>query len=184
MYYIMRVSLLEDHGVRREPGRPLSTEFQKGQYIHDEVTEPLSFEVSHRAAYPPPDFLGLIVPIMSRRMLECLRQAGVDNLQSFACRLLNPQSGDVWTDYQAVNIIGSVKCADLEKSLYSDPTGSGEIAVMFDRLVIREQDCRGQLVFRLYESLKTILLHESIAGALTETQPKLTGFDLIEVDGV
>ena len=79
---------------------------------------------------------------------------------------LRHADGVISTDYSAVNIVGVLKCADLSKSDCEDIGGIGMIAVSFRKLVIDESAARGQLLFRLAESVSSIIVHEQIHKTL------------------
>ncbi|MFK8017515.1 MAG: hypothetical protein AB8G17_18980 [Gammaproteobacteria bacterium] len=99
-------------------------------------------------------------------MLKALGKAGVDNLELYPAELTDPTSGDTFSDYKAVNILGLVACADLGKSDWQAPSGSAIIDVDFDSLVIDENKTRGLTLFRLAECVSAIMVHESVVEQL------------------
>ena len=113
-----------------------------------------------------PEILSGPMPIMREDLIEALRDAGVDNLQLFAMAITDPDSGKVYTNYKAVNIVGCIKAADLSKSVYTQHGNGPLIDVDFDKLVINDKKPRGTLMFRLAESVNTIMLHKSVRDHL------------------
>jgi hypothetical protein len=98
----------------------------------------------------------------------------VDNLQLYQARLRGPESQRVFDDFYVVNVVGAVSCADLSKSEYEPPPGRPTISVAFEKLVIDESKTRGALLFRLAESLSTIIVHEGVKRHLDRR-----GFDML-----
>ena len=117
--------------------------------------------------------------IMSGRLLRALEESGVDNLQAFRAVLLGPESGRALDDYYIVIVVGAVSCADLGRSEYDPPPGPPTISVAFERLVIDEARTGGALLFRLAESVSTILVHEKVKLHLESR-----GFDMLTFDEV
>ena len=70
-------------------------------------------------------------------------------------------------DYHAVNILGAIAAADMEMSMVMDE-GSGMYDVLFGSLVIDEEKANGNLLFRLAESISTVVIHESVVEALNQ----------------
>lgn len=70
--------------------------------------------------------------------------------------------------WKAVNILGLVAAADMQKSIATVHDGIPLIDVDFDELVIDEKKTKGIKMFRLAESTNAILVHESLRDALIE----------------
>ena len=100
--------------------------------------------------------------LMSRRLVEALEAAGVDNLQKFETELEDEATGKVSADFWTVNIIGLVECADVEASKTSELGSS----FYFHDLVISPEKAGDLLMFRLAESMINVLVHEKVARAI------------------
>lgn len=100
--------------------------------------------------------------LMSQKLLDTIRAAGVDNVQAFPAVLTDQASGAVRKDYCVVNIIGLVAGADVQKS-ESIPLGGGEV---FTELAVDADKAKGMLMFRLAESLIDVIVHERVAKAI------------------
>jgi hypothetical protein len=117
------------------------------------------------------------IPLFSERLLGAIRGTGVDNLQLFDAELTD-LSGQIHTDYKAVNIIGAVKCADMSKSVYHQPEGYPFIN--FQQLVLDGTRTRGLDLFRLAEHPARILMSERVATAVSAISP--VGIKLLPVE--
>jgi hypothetical protein len=173
MYYQFLTSPLAQYGITDYP-RVEGVSFTVGTPIRQDLAEPLRFPADTTAENPPPDFTEMVIPVMSDRLLSALREAGVDNLQSFEARLENPDTGEVWTGYHAVNIIGTIECADLDQSEYAE-LGGGLLS--FSWLVVDPKRAKGALFFRLAEAPDMIIAHRKVGDYLFDPKrPKWSGF--------
>lgn len=106
------------------------------------------------------------VPLYSDALLLALRSAGVDNLDTYEARILDPDT-DTWhTSYKAVNVIGMVSAADMAQSVATVHDGIPLIDVSFDRLVIDPKKTYGFLMFRLAENNSAVIVHERVKQAV------------------
>lgn len=101
-------------------------------------------------------------------LIAALEAFGVDNLDKYPVSITDPDDGKVYTNYKAVNIIGAVSAADMNKSQYVLSDGIPLVDVAFDELVLKEKEIQDLLMFRLAENLTTILVHESVRDYLLE----------------
>ncbi|WP_185236436.1 imm11 family protein [Teredinibacter franksiae] len=120
------------------------------------------------AEYMPPYIEGCSNYFFRDDLLQTLFACGVDNFDTYPVEISDPDSGKIYTDYKAVNIIGAVAAADMEKSKYLLSDGIPLIDVSFEELVLRKDEIQDLLVFRLAENLMTILVHESVRKALID----------------
>lgn len=127
---------------------------------------------------------GIMLPMFSAGILlfrddliEALHESGVDNLDIYPAELFNPLTGETFTNYKAINIIGVVSAADLSKSKY-EAHGRPMVDVDFDSLEIDPERANGLLMFRLAEAVSGIVVHESVK-AHTE-QKGIAHLDWIE----
>jgi hypothetical protein len=124
---------------------------------------PLELELDEAFGTGLPDFLDGDIPVFSHRLLQRLVSEGVDNLDAYPAVLTDAGRGRRWDGYFAVNVIGAVRCADMDQSHFSDPAGQGVISLGFRRLVLDAGRAGGLLCFRLLESLPTILIEQRLA---------------------
>jgi hypothetical protein len=129
--------------------------------------EPIQLETEEDTENPPRIYAEMYwnpIPLFSRRLVDALRDSGVDNLQTFATRLgttfgTNPPSAE---HYLAVNIVGTVSAADLNKSELNPDVAERTISADFYSLTVDEAKARGFLMFRLLENISAVLVHERV----------------------
>lgn len=112
--------------------------------------------------------------IMTKRLLEALREAGVDNLDAYEATIRHPKTGMVSKDYVAVNVVGLVSAADLAASRVVGGMSGGLLDVDFEGVAIDEKRTGGALMFRLAENSSAILVHEKVKAQLLAN-----GFDML-----
>lgn len=123
------------------------------------VSQPIILPLNPERGRVMPDIFLVDIPLFSDKLLAALSKAGVDNLQLFDAEIHSPE-GKIYKNYKAVNVVGKVACADLEKSEY-DP--ESEVPMMdFDKLVIDKDKARGFLLFRLGEDSLQIIINEKV----------------------
>jgi hypothetical protein len=120
------------------------------------------------------------IPLFSDRLITALRAAGVTNLQSFDAEVRTPE-GEILSNYKAVNIVGAVMCADMNKSQYVRNPGSAFIE--FTHLVLDKNKVRDSDLFRLGERPGRIMLSERIAKAIDAINPVGIALTPIESSG-
>jgi hypothetical protein len=119
------------------------------------------------------------IPLFRDDLLAALQEAGVDNLQMCDVSLTSLE-GRMVPGYHAVNVVGLVAAADLSKSHYTDTTGTGVIAVGFRKLVVDERAAANLLLFRLAESIASIVVHERVKAALDRRPFRYLGWRKLE----
>ena len=143
----------------------------------DPLPVPIRSTLSPRGGPDMPDLFLPGTPHFSERLLRALDAAGVDNVVRYDAELVAPD-GRVFTNYKAVNVVGAVSCADLERSAYLDVL---EPPLMeFTHLVLDEARARDLPLFRLAESTLVILVAERVKRALDDAT--LLGLQLTPVD--
>lgn len=193
MYY----RLLEDFdnfcGVLNDPEIMYEIDFVRGQVIGDEdikrIDNPLVFQVDCTRDRPPMHLDGISIPVMSKELVALFQKHGVDNLQLFPALLKNEKTGDTWTDFYAVNIVGLIACADMDASDHSvigRRPGSDFPLAHFHRLVIDEKKAHGHYLFRLAEEPHVILINDEIDQALCNNKPRggQWGIDVLMLEHV
>lgn len=124
---------------------------------------------------PAADFYCFRIPLMSERMVKVLEQAGVDNLETCPAALIE-RSGKC-RKMLAVNIVGRARAADLGQSEWTcdqDPPAGDAI---FGKLVFSSALPQDFLLFRMAESLSTIVVHDSLKRAIE--QANLSGVEFV-----
>lgn len=100
--------------------------------------------------------------LMSVAFYEALCEAGVDNLDVYDAVIRSEDGSITHEGYKAFNIVGVVQAADLKKTIFNDPPATRLIDASFESLAIDPEKASGLLMFRLAESLKTVIIHERV----------------------
>lgn len=108
------------------------------------------------------EFLDDSIPLFSKSLIEALAEVGIDNLQTYRVKIVERTGKAVEKKYYAVNILGVVSCANMSKSQFTDGGGTGMITMNFRQLVIDEAKTQGLLMFRLAESVSSVIVHEEV----------------------
>lgn len=104
--------------------------------------------------------------IMRADVYEAVRSAGVDNVDVYKA-LVKREDGSVFAEnYLAYNILGALKATDLGKSQFAPENPSRMIDASIEKLTVDESRARGLLMFRLAESIRTIVVHETVKSAV------------------
>jgi hypothetical protein len=104
--------------------------------------------------------------IMTAEFFDALRSAGVDNIDVYDATLESQDGSVRIPGYKAYNIVGVVSATDVGKSEFSPDNPSRQIDASVRSLVLDETKTKGLLLFRLAESVDTILIHNSVKVAL------------------
>jgi hypothetical protein len=113
--------------------------------------------------------------LMTRRLYDALRAAGVDNLDVYRAHVMHEALGTQRDDYVLANLVGVVAAADLAKSNVVHPGLSGNMVDMdFEGVAIDEERAEGLLMFRLAENVSAVVVHRRVRDALLAA-----GFDTL-----
>jgi hypothetical protein len=104
--------------------------------------------------------------IMTAEFFDALRSAGVDNIDVYDATLESQDGSVRIPGYKAYNIVGVVSATDLGKSEFAPDNPSRQIDASVRGLVVDQMKAKGLLLFRLAESVDTILIHNSVKVAL------------------
>lgn len=126
---------------------------------------PQSYEQGPRL---PPYFLEGI-PLFRDDLLEAMQRGGANNLDAYEAIIIDPDNDTRITGYKAVNILGLIAAADINKSQAHINPGGALLDVDFDSLVVDESKTLGALIFRLLESNNAILVHERLVEHLRQS---------------
>jgi hypothetical protein len=167
MFYFARQNLFEELGMIEVVGHTAVT----GQYqwisgiAFNQPVPRETLELDPAYGTNMPDLFDTTIPLFSQRLLQCLRSAGIDNIDAYPMLLRRKDTGELIEDYQAVNVIGCVDAVDLGASVYrrrfGKPYFTGPVAVDPAR-------CKGFEVFRLLHGPGFIVVNERIAAVLRQ----------------
>lgn len=149
--------------------------WRKGSLIPktEVIPAPIRFTLKPQSAWASdhgphmPSFLEAAAPLFRDDLIAALLECGVDNLETYAVAIADPDNGNVYTHYKAVNVLGLVAAADMRRSNATiNGNGPPIIDVDFDGLVIDEKKAYDLLFFRLAESTNAIIVHERVRDCL------------------
>ncbi|MEO8807058.1 MAG: hypothetical protein ABI433_13340 [Burkholderiaceae bacterium] len=163
-------------GVTQKPQLPPDVSFIKGSHIGEALPAPMVFEVDFPARVDVPHFIGDTIPVFSDFLVKTLIAAGVSNFQTFSAVLRSTVSGQEWEGFWAVNVVGLVRAAHLQKSDYdtlmeADPDGIDVPLLAFNELVLDRRKVDNLPMFRLAESPAVLLIHDRINTWIDDHPP-------------
>ena len=127
-----------------------------------EPTEVIKLNLKRSKTVPLPSYLSQPIPLMSKQLLDTLRNASVSNLDAYPAQLYYPDGSLAPGEFFIVNVIGLIAAADLENSDFDPEQPENLISMDFDSLAIDIDKTNGALMFRLAESITTVLVHEQV----------------------
>lgn len=104
--------------------------------------------------------------LMSDRLVETLRSAGVDNLDTYDAVIRSKDGSVERVGYKAFNLLGVVRAAELSSTEFLQGTDSRLIDGSISSLTIDTQKARGLLMFRLAEYVGAVIVHERVKQAI------------------
>ena len=117
--------------------------------------------VRRQWAYPAND-----PPLFHRDLVAALQKCGVDNFNVYETNIEDTKSGSICKDYLAINIIGLIKAADMEKSKAVIHSEDGLVDTDFDSVELDGSAIRGCKIFRLAESINALVIHREVKDYL------------------
>jgi hypothetical protein len=129
------------------------------------VLQPLNPQSSDDSSYMPA-YLNARGLLFRDDLIQALSDCGVDNFEAYEVAIMDPDNGQIYTNYKMLNLIGLVSAADMGASQATLHDNIPLIDVDFDRLVIDESKTRGALIFRLAESTNGVLVHQQLRDCL------------------
>ncbi len=165
-YYIFTAE--EDESCVILPETPSGFEAESpwttGDTLKPELKRPFVYEVEYYSEgngelldfYP-----NSTVPVMSKKLIAALKEAGVDNIQTFDVDINFLRTEKSVQTHQVVNILGNLKSCKTGVTERDFDNGS-----WIKKTGIDENALNGALFFRMIESPKTILMHVSLKKKL------------------
>jgi hypothetical protein len=115
--------------------------------------------------------LGILMPfyptptIMRRDLYEAIRSAGVDNVDAWQAVVRKANGTILSNEYLAYNVLGVVRAAGAGTT-YAPENPSRMVDASIESLQIDENAARGLLLFRLAESIDTVVVHRTVRAAI------------------
>lgn len=112
----------------------------------------------------PDAFLSETIPLFSERLIHCLTQVGVTNLDLYEARLTQASGEPAPRRYFAVNIVGLLSAVDQQASRTHPLTAVPMLE--FEHLAIDEKAAQGLHLFRLAENALFIVVDQAVKDAI------------------
>lgn len=137
------------------------------RFTHAVLPSPIELDLVPVGGFSgsPPDMLDGNMCLMSEVMASTLFTAGVDNLDCYPATLFDRVNQRRF-DYHAVNILGLVKAADLDRSDWSSFDADARMDTHFAQLRVDPGKASALAIFRLAEDTGTIVVVERVKQAL------------------
>jgi hypothetical protein len=157
-------------------------DLHQGEVVYTSVEEPLRYELSVETnaedphLFPPLDLhdAGKGHLLMSDKLVKCLLNSGITNIQFFDAIVNYVPTGEV-LKYKVANIIGLVQALDTDASdCEIDEDGFVEC---FWSLVLKNDNTLSLDFFRMYESFHTIIISKKIKEAIESEN--ITGIKIL-----
>jgi len=155
----------------------LDSSFMDGQRVDESrIVQTIRVDSLYSQDAPPGHFEPGKILVVSNRLVEAMKSGGVDNIQTFPALVVG-RDGTEWSDYQAVQILNVVRCANLEESAYQviAPAVDASMAPLcdFDQVEVDpEKVPPGLHLFRLAEQPSVILVSEALVKHLVASKPE------------
>lgn len=155
MYYQLdwRVTPADDYS-NTDDSPDTDVAWSMGELYSGDVDQPLICNLNPKRGKKLRDVYLIDIPLFSNRLVTVLQSGGINNLQCFDGGVRQPD-GTLHLSYQAVNIVGLVACADLNRSIFLP--GNHPPLMEFRKLVISTKKAVGHEFFRLYEDCSIIV---------------------------
>lgn len=138
-----------------------------GQAITKEVPTPIRCTLKAiDGAVLPDAFLDEKIPLFSEKFVNCLKLAGVTNIDCYPAQLVDASGMALPTRFYAVNIVGLVAAVDQAKS-EKHPLSDYPMTE-FARLVIDPEAARGCRLFRLADNPSFVIADDTVKRAMDE----------------
>ena len=174
MFFSLRQNLDTQQVVTDYP--KVGASFLSGEIIDEStIKETIRVQGMFLAEAPPSHFELGKIPIFSTQFVDALKSGGVDNIQTFPAVIIG-EDGTEWKDYHAVQIIGLVRCANLDESDYQiiAPAVDESMPPLcdFDELEVDPEKVPTDIkLFRLAEQPSWILVNEPLLDWLLDNKP-------------
>jgi hypothetical protein len=173
-YFVFRARVDEDSArISSEPKLPPRYDtWMTGQRLPIELPDPMVYSIDEPdEGTMLPYFTAPGAPLMTDELLGVFEASGVDSLDVYNAIIQETRTGKEYANYKSVNVVGLVSAADLSESEYSPPTmGEPLVDVWFEKLVLDEGRCGGQLMFRLAEAVNVVLVHKKVKELVEASQ--------------
>lgn len=115
--------------------------------------------------------------VFSKKLLDVLRETGVDNIDAYPCTVRNLVTNEVHRQYSVVNVVGKVECIDRAQSEVMVGGPAGDQIIGYEYLTLDESRIHGWRLFLLAELPVQIVAHREVAEAIKRSG--ITGAEFV-----
>ena len=147
------------------PDAPGGVSWTVGQRFENGPVQPVPITIVRGSeAGPTPEF-SIVPPVISPRLVEVLRAAGVDTLDVYDGVLLDEDDRPVGEPVLLYNLTALVHAASIQTRFSPDnPSRSSDASI--DALKLDPARIGAHLLFRLAENTSVVLVHERVKAAV------------------
>lgn len=165
MPYFFMQCISWDEKLRRLSGDSPTPELEEGAFtdgerIEKRLTKKLVWNLLPGRGEIPV-FFKTPAFVVRKDFADALKEGGVDNIDYYELTLRDLETGQTWNTHLVANVIGVVDAIDMEASEVSSDSPP-ETAVLFDKIVISEQKCRGLKIFRPRHKQTSLLVSQEL----------------------
>ena len=177
-YITVSDNLIDGYPIVEYPDVGPDNSFTRGKILADNLNngEPLFFETECPANEYPGHFYASTIPVFSKRFVEVINLAGIDNYQLYPAILRNKEHNVVWDDFYAFNVIGIIDAVNEDESEYDIimPGSDDGIPPFVDyrKIVLDPAKTKGHLMFREAKQPSLIFFHTKLRDLLKQNAPE------------
>ena len=149
-------------------------DFLAGSPLRAPIEKPIIFNSNFKCGDQPHHYFdyGTCIPAVSRKFIDALISANVDNFEFFPAVLKG--ADQQWSDYFALNVLGMVDAVDLDSSIYDEVMGGDEDGMpplgIFTAIALHEERICSLEFFR--EPIgNNLIISERVFDKLVELLP-------------
>ena len=148
--------------LRAVPRPPGEDSWRFGRPFKTQPTQPIEVMMVSTHCDRLKDLYKIDALLMTRRLYDCLREAGVDNIDAYDTVIRHPGTGFESRDYIAGNLIGLVAAVDVGASNIVGGSADHLLDTDFDAVKIDPAKARGLLMFRLAENTSAVVVSRKV----------------------
>ncbi len=170
MFFVLKEDDSSEDRIVLKASKEISSEldFLSGNKIATSVNTPMVFTTNGKSGDDILDFNDGKIPVMSKRFIDLLKEAGVDSLQIFPIVIKSKKDETIWDDYFAVNFLDVIACGAFPASIFKENRPKHGIRC---ELAIDAEKVDETLLFRLKEDMPTIILHRNVVKHIIDNDP-------------
>jgi len=165
-YYIISSSFHDVDGMMlgNMPDLPddMEDDWMFGQQFSIEPEEPITIGIQEGNEHCTPLPFYRSPPIATQALIDALAEVGVDNIVTYDVILKSRTDPSIMiSGYKAINVIGLIK-ATRDGTVCLTDSQIGDASTSMKNITLEPSLTKGLYMFRLAESMRTIVVHEKV----------------------